>query len=429
MTTRIASFAANNQLLTYLSRMQNRVHDLQVQVGTEKRSQTYGGIDKDSERLVNMENTRDLLRRYIDNNELADVQLQISEAALDGMETSLTEFRNDLRDFQGGDVTNEERVASIQDQAYRTLLDFQTYLNTEVNGRYIFSGTKVDTSPVNLNLTNLSAFQSKYDGSAVQYPPTREAHVGQELTTATANTGNLTFDAGAETITAATAGSLSAIPVGATIYVNSGSNTGYYTVASNTGTVITVSGTIGATGVTAAGNIGTTETVASTLTVSRYYKGDTNDATHRASENRSFDFDINALDPQFEKAIRAVAIIAQGAFGTAGGLDQNTSRVEESLALLDNALNPPPHASAPYGTEQSGNFKDTTVDVAYDRITLSREIEHQKSLIEFYDGKISDLENVDTAEVITLLLDETRALEASYQAIARVRQVSLSDYL
>jgi flagellin-like hook-associated protein FlgL len=50
-------------------------------------------------------------------------------------------------------------------------------------------------------------------------------------------------------------------------------------------------------------------------------------------------------------------------------------------------------------------------------------------LIATLENRVADIENADPTEAITKLLDQSRALEASYQAISRVRQLSLTDYL
>ena len=45
------------------------------------------------------------------------------------------------------------------------------------------------------------------------------------------------------------------------------------------------------------------------------------------------------------------------------------------------------------------------------------------------DDRIAELENVDATEAIARLLDATQSLEASYQAIARVRRLNLAQFL
>jgi flagellin-like hook-associated protein FlgL len=47
----------------------------------------------------------------------------------------------------------------------------------------------------------------------------------------------------------------------------------------------------------------------------------------------------------------------------------------------------------------------------------------------YLDNEVGRVENVDQNEAIAKLLDDSRALDASYQAMARIRQLSLGDYL
>ena len=50
-------------------------------------------------------------------------------------------------------------------------------------------------------------------------------------------------------------------------------------------------------------------------------------------------------------------------------------------------------------------------------------------MIGYYDAEVANLENTDMTETITRLLDDKRALEASFETYARVRQLSLIEYL
>ena len=50
-------------------------------------------------------------------------------------------------------------------------------------------------------------------------------------------------------------------------------------------------------------------------------------------------------------------------------------------------------------------------------------------MTDLFEQRIGKLENVDTTEAITRLLDGTQALEASLSDLARVRQLSLTNFL
>ncbi|HEC91182.1 MAG TPA: hypothetical protein ENI55_05900, partial [Alphaproteobacteria bacterium] len=62
--TRISSLASNNQLVSLMLRTQARVQNAQIQAGSEKKSQDYGGLGMESERLVSIENQTKMLERY-----------------------------------------------------------------------------------------------------------------------------------------------------------------------------------------------------------------------------------------------------------------------------------------------------------------------------------------------------------------------------
>ncbi|HEC90911.1 MAG TPA: hypothetical protein ENI55_04515 [Alphaproteobacteria bacterium] len=431
--TRISNLASNNQLVSLMLKIQARVQNAQLQVSTEKRSTDYGGLGLESERLVSIENQTKMLERYKRNNELADMRISAQGMAISGIDSTISQFKKELYTYQSGSLTGKNRVGNIQKSAFRALSDIQAYLNTDLNGEYIFGGGRTRTPPVDFGLTTLPAFQSTYDGSGTLYPVTRAANVETSVSLGNSDTGNLAIS-GTDTITAATAGSLASIPVGAKITI-AGSvlgNNGSYTVVSNTGTVIKISGTMslgGTSNPTVTNTIANGSETAATITVSNYYQGDNITQTHRASKNQSFTFNVNAIDPAFEKAIRAMGTIAQGTFGATGGLDQNTGRLSDSIELLGLSLGPAAGLTEPYGTETAGHMEQVEQDNGFNRVLVDRLGKEQRDMIGFFDARAAKIENIDKLDAVTRLLDDSRALETSYQAMARIRQLSLAKYL
>lgn len=432
--TRISNLSSNNQLVSLLLRTQARVHNAQIQVGSEKKSQDYGGLGSEAERLVSIEDQTKMLTRYKRNNELADMRLSAQETTLSGIKTTIRNFRENLYTYQGGSLTDKKRVGDIQKYAFQALKDIQAYLNTDLNGEYLFGGGRTRTKPVDFGLTTLTAFQSTYDGSSVIYPVTRAAHVQTSVSLSNSDTGGLTILG--TTITAGTNGSLASIPVGAKITISGSTlgNDGTYTVVSNTGggKAISISGTMSLGGTS---NPTVTNTIfpgtenAATITVSNYYQGDNITQTHRASKNQSFTFDVNAIDPAFEKAIRAMGTIAQGSFGATGGLDQNTGRLSDSIELLGLSLGPAAGLTEPYGTETAGHMEQVQQDNGFERVLVDRLGKEQMNMIGFFDARAANIENIDKLDAVTRLLADSRVLETSYQAMARISKLSLANYL
>lgn len=514
--SRIADLSASNALIQHILNTQSSLHDLEVQVSTEKKSQTYSGIADESQHLINIENTNKLLSQYVRNNEIMDLRLEVAEATISGLEETVKDFQDVLNTFKQTSNPTEETVDNIQDWAFQTLKTIESYLNTEADGRYLFSGARLTTQPVNLGLSSRTAFQAKYDGFGVTFPTTRDAHLSDfsisqdgatppltnwlyfeqdggatgtsritattaqfanvevgttfEVTGTTSNNGtytvaaiggggttidvvtemltdeanqaaatltkpdgtvmsnssftDLSFVRATDTITAATAGSLAGIAVGEAFTIaGTTDNDGTYTVVSNDGTNIVVESKY----LTDEG-AGAAE-VAGTLTATSYYKGDKTTLSHRVDNDRTFSYDLNAIDPAFEKVIRAVSIIAQGVFKTEGGLDQNMSRVDDALALLDLGLKATATGVQPYGTELTSNIEQIERDVAFDRILIKQINNTHGRLIGFLDKEVVDAEDTDRLEAVSRLLDTSQALEASYQALARIRSLSLHNFL
>lgn len=710
--SRISSFSSNTTLINQLLRTQERLFDLETQVTSEKKSQDYLGISVNSQRLVNLENTKSQLDRFINNNTQQNVRLSIEETVINGIQKTVKDFKATLANYETGNERDRDSVEHVQTQAQQTLLNLQTLLNTDVGGRFIFSGSRIADEPIELGVGSLSTFQELYDGVDLTVPTTRDAHlerfsypqdennktgqfvnpanflsllqdadgvtttggnssitatsalfsnvavgatikientvsnngdytvssvstdgrtveiqttmltdeanvlntnityrnieaVNTEITMDSGDYGDLTFDRTANTIVSSTANGLTNLVVGARFTVaGTTQNNGDYTVASNNGTSVTVvsnkltnegvgvgntffdsyagsqivftdngTGTdtiavqqfggggavpdvfnglaVGDTvtltntasnnatftinaistdgstitvdeGVTnetdlntnfsgsnsfsynagtqldfsitagptynlimedsggtpvpgafsalkvgmqvttsgTASNNGTftvatvssdgsavtfTEPVvgeidvtgariqsfaaSGTISATPYYSGDSASTTHRTSTLRSFESGLTGIDPAFEKAIRAMKIIMQGAFGSGGGLDENPERIAQARYLLESSLELTVSGTPPFGAELTSNIQQLQQNNGFNQVLLDDQNKLHKDFIGFIDSAVADIENSDPLATITRLLDDSRALEASYQTFSRIRQLSLVNFL
>ena len=714
MVTRVADAASNTNLVTLLLQTKANLEERELQVTSGKVSQNYTGIAKESGRLVNLENQRDILDRFVQNNEHVDLRLSLVAASIDSIQGEIKDFRTRLSTYRGGNLKEQNIVQTIQKQAYNALKNIEAFINnTNVDGTYLFSGSRADTASVDLGLgVSLDEFQAANDGNLQAVQQTRDAHLaefsitkdtininknfidtskylifrqdddgvtttagdstieatsalftgikagtrinitgttnnngihtvksvstdGTKITTVnemltneataggvftladattlqSADTGTVTFNRAANTITAATPNAFANVKVGEAITVTgTAQNNAKYTVTANSGTVLTIeskklvdeglasggdfldytlgtqvifnnaagagtlqvktnagaapltgifsafevndkitvagattgannttytvasvstdgstltftttvntpetdtngtvltsaspsfsytagtqvvftnvgdAGTdtiqvqqigssaavpnvfadlrvgmrINASGmttnngaftitaisgdksqVTVAEDITVTETdadggslkvfaVGGTISTTNYYAGDSRTATHRADANRSITLDITAIDPAFEKAIRAMKLIAQGVRRTAGGLDENPLRAGQSIFLLDDALNSPASGTAPFGVELDSDIAALQFKTGFNQVIINSTKETLKNFSGFLDSRVSEIENIDPLAVITRLLDDARALEASYQTMARIKQLSLLNFL
>jgi len=85
--------------------------------------------------------------------------------------------------------------------------------------------------------------------------------------------------------------------------------------------------------------------------------------------------------------------------------------------------------SPPFGAEQVSNLEQLQRAVGFDQVLLDRVNQGHETLKGFIDVRISSFENINQADAITRLLDDSRALEVSFQVLGRVRDLSLANFL
>ncbi|HIJ63626.1 MAG TPA: hypothetical protein HPQ04_13105, partial [Rhodospirillaceae bacterium] len=255
--------------------------------------------------------------------------------------------------------------------------------------------------------------------------------------TALSTSGTFTFAAGpAPTLTAGTAADVASVAVGDIITVGgSGPSNNLkksFVVTANAGGVLSLSPAGQAmrvadlkvplappnTAVQVAKNI--------SVSTSTYYQGNSTVQTQQVDTNRSMTFGVTAMDPAFEKAIRAMQMIAQGTLGTAGGLDLNRGRLTTATQLMFSAAT---QAAAPSSTELSGNILSLQNILAVQQKDLGDIGTQQTTYLDFVQGMHDQLIGVDQQSTIENLLNQQQALQASYQSMASVRQLSLLTYL
>lgn len=244
--TRVASFASQQLMVNRMLEVQRRTQDTQVQISTEKKSQTYSGISGESLRLINFENTRDNAQRHIDNNVSAELRLKTEEVSITTIKDRVRDVRSALLNFNQLDLRTlnagkNGQIRELQEMAFNTLKDVESLLNVRLEGRYLFSGGAVNTRPVTLGYESLEAFQTAYPGTnGASFPVTRAQQMGNTTLTAagygtldfaaidattgtitatppSVSHGGLTLDAVQKTITATTAGAFNSVAIGSKI--------------------------------------------------------------------------------------------------------------------------------------------------------------------------------------------------------------------
>jgi flagellar hook-associated protein 3 FlgL len=147
MVDRIASFVQTSKLINNNLSIQAKYAEGQIQLSSGFKSDTYQGIAKDTNKLLNLESEFARIQTQTEN---AQTALDRSESAFDSYGSIITvgqAFITDLRAAINGIAPPSE----IQTIAQNNLNQTASILNTTVAGRFIFGGSVTTSPPVDLN--------------------------------------------------------------------------------------------------------------------------------------------------------------------------------------------------------------------------------------------------------------------------------------
>jgi hypothetical protein len=241
MTTRISTYAADQYNTQLVLQLKQQLNDLLTQVTSGKKSTNYEGISQQAQQAIDLGDQTSSVGNYLTNNTLVGIKLNAMQSVYSSVNTTMQNFQQELQNFiNNGSQMTPENIQSLQQQAFQSMQDMEYYLNTQVDGQYIFSGTATSTPPVDVGFNSLSQFQNAYDGYTTSYGTTSSADLTQAQTAVT-NTGSITFNSANDTLTAANAGGFGDLPVGSPITLSgTGPAVGTFTVLANDGTTVQI---------------------------------------------------------------------------------------------------------------------------------------------------------------------------------------------
>ena len=158
--TRIADIAQNKAVTSLILDTQSRLNDKQAQISSNQKSQDYAGIASDSMQLVSLEASERRMEQYLTDNTYVDLRLNGTLNSIDSLKHSINDVRGLLRSLMvDGHLATGIDKDSICDVKTQEIEDF---LNTTINGRYLFSGSKTNTRPVD---TGTMSSAPQYDAA------------------------------------------------------------------------------------------------------------------------------------------------------------------------------------------------------------------------------------------------------------------------
>jgi flagellar hook-associated protein 3 FlgL len=141
-----------------------------------------------------------------------------------------------------------------------------------------------------------------------------------------------------------------------------------------------------------------------------YYEGDQTKLKARLNEGLEVQYGVTADEPAFEKLIRTVRIL-------------------RSTPLTDPDIRTKMQEAANLITEAKENMEALELNVGTKMEQLGRTLITLKTSKNFMDGIVSDLESADTTTAVAELTQDQTMLEASYNVLVRLSQLTLTKYL
>ncbi len=395
--TRIAPFAQQQLILQQVLNVQARTYDAQVQIATDKKSQDYAGIAKDSARLISLEATRTRTEQFLSNIQVQDQRIQLVDLGLETLDTAARDMRDILDSALTSPAAFEGDLATLAANTRQLVLDV---LNSRDGNRYLFGGTRSDTRPVSLDppayrpvgLIEIDAVTV----DSTFYEAYYEDVLGNTLPFAAGSFyEQIYFDKNG----VAPGGPLPADPDNPTLsefVAEDPALWDYYVDRLNSAQML------------ASPKLD-------------YYQGDFALQAARVDDSTTVQIEARADAIEIQQLITALDAVAN-----LPNADSRDPFAREVIVQARDMLN------SILGTDSSDGIDGIDglrVRVNAARVTLEQTRERLTSFDAFVEGTITDIENIDRNEVLLKLQNDQFVLEASFTTLARLQSLSLLEYI
>lgn len=198
MTTRVPTTATYRIYMNNMSNQKSSINRLSYQATTRNKYDSYDQYGLSSYRILSLQNEQSVVEKYLETNSISQVVLESQQKAVDDIRSAVIDFRDQLREFFANDLTKmskdpseEELIAlqNTQEAAFEAMSLMAYYLNSQVDGNYIFGGGKDGQKPVDFPYTTLEDFQAAYDGKILTYPTSYSASLSEMSSTSELTNG------------------------------------------------------------------------------------------------------------------------------------------------------------------------------------------------------------------------------------------------
>jgi flagellar hook-associated protein 3 FlgL len=184
MVNRIGTRTGFDSMMGLMQQTLKKTTDIQIQISSGLKSQSFSGIANVAGRLVNFEAAKSRLNQYQSDITVTKNRLKLAETQIDSMRDMANQFRSDLLNAMNAGNDQFQPTTEI---ARQFLDQVQNLLNVKDGDQYIFSGSRTDVAPV-----DITAFSTALDVNT----PNTEYYKGDNYTAFSKIGENRTLDYG-----------------------------------------------------------------------------------------------------------------------------------------------------------------------------------------------------------------------------------------
>ncbi len=144
----VATLAQNLLLQTQVRNIQTQLDKTQLQISSGKKTDIYSGLGSTSRITLDLHRQREQIQNYRDTIASTSARMQVMDKAMTRLTEIATDFRSKFlqnRIYMG---TDPNVRAVFQGEAQSALKEINQILNSQYEGRYLFSGRLITTPPM-----------------------------------------------------------------------------------------------------------------------------------------------------------------------------------------------------------------------------------------------------------------------------------------
>jgi len=181
---RVSTIGIHRRTIDDINRVQFAMSEAQRKITTGLKASTFGELGGDVTKVVGLESSLKSAGRFINSNEVVITRLKTMDLAVE----KIQEVASNLASQLALERSSSANLNNMTEFAKASLTQVEEALNTQQNGRYLFSGGKTNIRSVAVDLANAS--------SVVNGSPTANYYGGDDLTFSTQASSQLSIEYG-----------------------------------------------------------------------------------------------------------------------------------------------------------------------------------------------------------------------------------------